>query len=69
MWISTDIAEPSYDNQIVKAKVADFAGNYTTDAYYNHREQKWYSKDGVCLIDNVFQWQIPLFKICKFLRK
>lgn len=24
MWINTDIAEPSYDNQIVKVKVSDF---------------------------------------------
>lgn len=47
MWIDTDIAEPSYDNQIVKVKVADFSGDYITNAYYNHKEQKWYRKDGI----------------------
>lgn len=58
MWIDTDIAEPSYDNQIVKVKVADLTGNYITEAYYNHMEQKWYNKDGYCLNDNVYQWKI-----------
>lgn len=62
MWIDTDIAEPSYDNQIVKVKVADFSGDYITNAYYNHKEQKWYRKDGICLNDNVYKWKIPLLK-------
>lgn len=59
MWIDVDIAEPSYDNQIVKVKVADFSGNYITEAYYNHMEQKWYRKNGICLNDNVYKWKIP----------
>lgn len=62
MWISTDIAEPSYNDQIVKVKVASFSGDYITYAFYNHRELVWYDKDGNCLNDNVYQWKISLMK-------
>ena len=56
MWIDTDIAIPAFDKQIVKIKVADFAENYVTEGYYNHREQVWYDKNGHCLNDNVYKW-------------
>lgn len=62
MWIDTDIAKPSYDNQIVKVKIADFAGNYITYAYYCHKEGRWYMKDGICLNDSVYQWKMSLLK-------
>jgi len=66
MWIDTDIAKPAYDKQIVKVKVADFSGDYITNAYYNHREGKWYNKDGNCLNDNVYKWKISLLKLGVF---
>lgn len=62
MWISTNIAEPSFDKQVVKVKVADFYCNYITEAYYDHNEMKWYNKEGSCLNDNVYKWDLPLFK-------
>ena len=56
-WIDVDKAIPSFDGQIVKVKVADLTKNYVTDGYYNHREQVWYSVDGYCLNDNVYEWK------------
>lgn len=57
-WIDVDKAIPSFDDQIVKVKVADYCYDYITDGYYNHKEEVWYSVDGYCLHDNVYAWKI-----------
>lgn len=66
MWVDTDIAEPSYNDQIVKVKVNSLMGSYTTYAWYNHEDYSWYIKDGVCdgacLDDLVYRWKMPLLK-------
>lgn len=56
-WLDVDKAIPTFDNQIVKIKVADFNKNYTTLGFYNHKEQVWYSIQGDCLNDNVYKWK------------
>lgn len=66
-WVNTDKAIPSYDEQLVKIKVADSAGDYITEGWYNHEEQKWYSAGGFCLDDNVYAWKhtTPVKKISR----
>jgi hypothetical protein len=56
-WIDPDKAIPAFSDQLVKVKVADLGGDYTTYAYYIHRLQEWWSKDGYCLNDNVYAWK------------
>ena len=56
-WISVDKAIPAYNEQIVKIKVADVAGDYKTEGWYDHEKQKWYSIKGYCLHDNVYAWK------------
>lgn len=61
-WVDVDTAIPAFDKQIVKVKVADYAQDYETEGYYNHREQVWYDKNGNCLNDNVYEWYMILAK-------
>lgn len=70
-WVNTDKAIPSYDEQLVKIKVADSAGDYITEGWYDHEEQKWYSADGFCLDDNVYAWKhtIPTKESYKIKRR
>ena len=56
-WNSTDKSIPAYTDQLVKVKVADFAKDYTTEGWYDHDRQEWYSVDGFCLHDNVYAWK------------
>lgn len=56
-WIDVDKAIPAYDEQLVKVKVADFTKEYTTEGWYDHNRQEWYSVDGCCLHDNVYAWK------------
>ncbi len=56
-WIDVDKAIPAYDEQLVKVKVADFTKDYTTEGWYDHERQEWYSVDGFCLNDNVYAWK------------
>lgn len=56
MWIDTDVQLPE-SKQLVEVKVADFAGDYTTIGYYDVKDFRWYSEDGLCLNDNVFKWR------------
>ena len=64
-WIDVDKAIPAYDEQIVKIKVADSAGNYKTEGWYNRYKQEWFSIEGYCLHDNVYAWKhtIPMKRI------
>lgn len=55
-WIDIDVAIPSYDRQLVEIKVAD-SEEYISSGYYDHREQIWYSFDGFCLNNNVYEWR------------
>lgn len=59
-WVSTKTAVPAFTEQIVKAKVTDFIGNYMTEAHYNSKKDCWYDKKGVCLNDNVYEWAIEI---------
>ena len=56
-WISTEKALPAFSDQIVKIKVADFAGNYTAEGWYDHNKQEWYAIEGNCVHDDVFAWK------------
>ena len=57
LWISTDKAIPAYDEQLVKIKVVALPQGYTTEGWYDHDRQEWYSVEGYCLHDNVYAWK------------
>ena len=57
-WVSVQIAVPTYSNQIVMAKVADFSGDYMTKAHYNEKKDCWFDEKGYALNDNVYEWGI-----------
>lgn len=70
-WIDVNKAIPAYDEQLVRIKVADFAKDYTTEGWYDHNKQEWYSVDGFCLHDLVYAWKHmhPIKKIDPIERK
>ena len=56
-WINADKAIPAFSDQLVKLKVADYAGDYVTYGYYNHRYQEWWTASGYNLKYNVYAWK------------
>lgn len=59
-WVSDFTAVPTFKHQIVKVKVADYSGDFMTEGYYDDKTGLWYTKDGLCLNDNVYEWAIKL---------
>ena len=56
-WISTEKALPAFTEQVVKIKVADAAGSYKTEGWYDHNKREWYAIKGNCVHDDVFAWK------------
>lgn len=59
-WVSTQVALPTYNNQIVLAKVKDSFGRYMTKAHYNANKEYWFDEKGRCLKNNVYEWAIEM---------